>query len=278
VSRFCLTIDDAPSVEEPGVSFDATRMDRVREVLTAEGWKDCCAFVVGRRAEPEVLRRWLDAGFALGNHTWHHVPASQVSASDFLASVDACDRLLEELGAFERHPRWFRFPHLDRGPDEETRRRLQRSLQGRGHRIAPASVEFYDHLFDPLFEGAASEQARRAVEERYLAVARRSLNAAHVGGLGKPLVAYVHFGAISVAAFPKLLSIIRESGFVEAPLEEALGDPFYIAANADFSQNGLAGTPSYRSLGHRVLSRANALAARVGLFRQHELGALWPYL
>ncbi|MEM1025007.1 MAG: polysaccharide deacetylase family protein [Myxococcota bacterium] len=282
MTRLCLTIDDAPSVDEPGVSFELSRMDRMREALEADGWRDCCAFVIGSRADPPALERWLQAGFALGNHSWDHVPATRAGADAFLDSAGKCDRRLEELGAFEHHPKWFRFPHLDRGSDADARSRIQSGLEELGYELAPASVEVHDHLFDPRFEGARDADEAQAVLNRYLSVARRSLDAEiqarKRNQVSAPSIAYVHFGPVSQAAFPRLLGLLRDLGFVEASLGEALGDPFYRAMLRDFEWNGLVKAQARAGLARRVLRRANKLGLRAGLFDQGRLGDLWPYL
>lgn len=282
MTRLCLTIDDAPSVDEPGTTFDPKRMDQMLQVLNTEGWRDCCAFVIGARADELILRRWLDAGFALGNHSWDHVPASQAGASAFLESAVRCDRLLTDLGAFDRHPKWFRFPHLDRGADADDRRRIQDGLEDMGYRMAPASVEIYDHLFDPRFDEAAEGGDSQAVLNRYLSVARRSLEIElrdrEHGQIDAPSIAYVHFGPASRAAFPRLIRIIRGLGFVEATLDEALGDPYYRSILQDFEWNGLVKARPKASLRRRILRRVNKLGLKAGLFDQGRLGELWPYL
>jgi peptidoglycan/xylan/chitin deacetylase (PgdA/CDA1 family) len=67
--RIAFTIDDAPTVADAQV--DASRMDGIRVCLQHLKLDHCVAFVVGREAQgnEDVLRRWLDCGYELGNHS-----------------------------------------------------------------------------------------------------------------------------------------------------------------------------------------------------------------
>jgi len=69
-----------------------------------------------------LLRRWLDAGLELGNHTYSHADFHTASLADFEADVingeATTRRLLEERG---RTLRFFRHPFLHTGRDLATR-------------------------------------------------------------------------------------------------------------------------------------------------------------
>jgi len=264
-------------------------MDVIRDVLCRSGVRQCVAFVIGRVAsgEEERLRRWLEAGFELGNHTDGHLDASRVDPERFLQDVERCDRLLESIGAFRDGKRLFRFPYLNRGGDPAARRRIREGLQALGYTTVPGSVDFHDHLYEERFARSVrigSDRVSRRIAERYLTVAVESVR--HRAKLcrdrlGRDVIqiAYFHFGGISTQVLDELLSRLRDDGVEWCTVEEALGDPFYVDYDRDDHKNGLA-TNYLRSatLPGRALRRLCRWSERVGIARQRQLGPRWPFL
>lgn len=87
--RLALTFDDGPH---------PVHTVRLLEILRAT---QVCAtfFVVGKSVEqhPDLVRRIVDEGHELGNHTWSHSEPSQTGARQFLDEVARTDSLLREL-------------------------------------------------------------------------------------------------------------------------------------------------------------------------------------
>lgn len=50
------------------------------------------------RKHPHLLRQIHDQGHQIGNHTYHHLKGWHVSDQKYIADVDACDQLLNEIG------------------------------------------------------------------------------------------------------------------------------------------------------------------------------------
>lgn len=287
---FALSCDDAPTVSSEGrvVDEDPERLDVIRTELTAQRVRHCTAFVVGRNAEGQEarLRRWLDAGYQLGNHTFSHLRASRVGSDEFLADVRRCDELLAAVGAFAQgQPRLFRFPSLDRGDDPRHREGLAGRIRDLGYTIAHASVDFFDYLFEePL--GAAERSGDSAlvesILERYVEVAASACayEARRVHrGLGRtvPLIAFFHCGPTSALGLRRVLTCLR--GVRWCTQAEALADDLYVTFDRFYGSNGrVARSLLQRTLRERVTGKLAALSAWPGLFAQRRLGPLWPFL
>jgi peptidoglycan/xylan/chitin deacetylase (PgdA/CDA1 family) len=84
-----LTFDDGPIPEET---------PWVLEQLAAYQAKGTF-FCVGQNLEryPNVARAALAAGHRLGNHTYHHRSAWTTARPNYLASIEACQAVIEEL-------------------------------------------------------------------------------------------------------------------------------------------------------------------------------------
>jgi peptidoglycan/xylan/chitin deacetylase (PgdA/CDA1 family)/glycosyltransferase involved in cell wall biosynthesis len=97
----CLTFDDGPHPEHTPQLLDVLKREDVRATF----------FVVGTQAasHPELVRRIVAEGHAIGNHTYSHAEPRQTSAGSLLAEVQRTRDLLRELlGAA---PTLFRPPH-----------------------------------------------------------------------------------------------------------------------------------------------------------------------
>lgn len=286
MSLLALTLDDAPSVQEPGVAFDPARMDRCREILARAGVTHCVAFVVGARAlgHEDVLERWLAAGFELGNHTHAHEPASGQSFERFEESLARCDELLRRAGAFaDDRPKWFRFPHLDRGLDPAQRARLVRACGTLGYRVAPATIDLFDYPYEaPLAAAVARRSARTAarVEQRFLGTCRDKIAvaaatfAAQTPALAH--VAYAHFGPIAERSLGAILALLRARNLELCSLSAALDHPVYRGFAADLTRNGLIAAAAPTDLRSRIRRRLADAADRLAAFDRRRYGPLRP--
>jgi peptidoglycan/xylan/chitin deacetylase (PgdA/CDA1 family) len=289
--RVALTADDAPSIAASagGPPFDPARMDRVRETLRGRGVSHCLAFVIGAQARGNegALERWLQDGYELGNHGFDHVPASRVDPRTFLASVEGCDAVLREVGAFDAgRRRWFRYPHLDRGHDAAAREAVSHGVRGLGYTVVPASTDLFDHRYEGVLARAeAGGDAARAarIGRRYQEVGWRSLQHcadrlhAH---LGRPVVQipFFHFGRVSERFLAGLLERIAAGDMRWCPVEEAVVDPVYDAFERSPERTGLVTRTCPAPLPLRIRRVLARLSDRAGLFAQQRCGPRWPHL
>lgn len=285
-----LSCDDAPTIGREGraLAEDPERMDVLREVLLRRRVRHCTAYVLGALAvgQEDRLRRWLDAGFTLGNHTFSHWRASEVRVEDFVADVRRCHELLESVGAFaDGRPRLFRFPSLDRGASTRERAAIAEGVRGLGYTVAHASVDLFDYLFEEpvaAAERAGDETRLATVLQRYaeVAVASCAYEARRVHrllGRTVPLVAFFHCGHASARGLDRVLAELGDVRYCAQT--EALGDELYRAFDAAPEYNGrVSRAMLHRSLRERLVGRLAALSAGPGLFAQRRLGPLWPFM
>ncbi len=143
-SGLCLTFDDGPHPEHT---------PRVLDVLAAQGIH-ATFFVVGARAasHPEIVRRVVAEGHAIGHHSYHHHEPRETSASELLAEVEDSVRLIHELTGVKS--RLFRPPH-----GNLTLAKLIRLL-GAGQTVVLWNVDPRD------FEAADGAELARRLRER----------------------------------------------------------------------------------------------------------------
>jgi peptidoglycan/xylan/chitin deacetylase (PgdA/CDA1 family) len=95
-----LTFDDGPS---PATT------PKVLETLRSAG-VPATFFVMGQEVEqhPDLARRIVAEGHALGNHTWNHLYLDRMDAACTTAEMEISGRLIESVTGY--HPNWFRPP------------------------------------------------------------------------------------------------------------------------------------------------------------------------
>ncbi|MEE9385061.1 MAG: polysaccharide deacetylase family protein [Nannocystaceae bacterium] len=288
--RIALTADDAPSIQgtASGPVADAGRMDRIRDILQRRGIPHCVAFVIGETAlhNEGPLRRWLEAGYELGNHTYRHLAASGSTTTEFMADVESCDRVLQDLGVPNNSRRWFRFPYLDRGPDRAGRRAIVDGLESLGYVVAHASADLHDHCYEGPLERArcSDDTARaRAIDARYQAAALASLVQARqltLGAFGGSIThsTYFHFGEASCRSLPQILNCLETMGVQWSRLDAAHDQVSYRAFDRDLGRSGLLTGSLPATLFVKIARRLARATVRLGLFEQGELGPKWPHL
>jgi hypothetical protein len=253
-------------------------------VLEQWGVEHCVAFVVGSRCEgyEPMLERWLRAGFEVANHSHWHRYASTLTELEFAQDLTRCDELLQRAGAFDAgRTKWFRFPHLDRGRDAAQRRRFHAVCHDLGYRIAPASLELLDYLFEVPLAAAldrGDEQDATRVDDRFLRVCLDTLTDkaawAEAQSPRLPLIGYAHFGGVAARNLAGMLHLVNAQGFELCPLVTAMDHPVHRAFDADFEKNGLVLPDGPTALRERLAQRLAPLTERLNLFEQRRYGPL----
>lgn len=104
-----LTIDDGPSIDRP-LLLEALAQRGVQAVFFSEG-----RYLEQR---PELGLATLRAGHHLGNHSWSHLPFSDltvVQARDEIQRTQVCIAKLYTVAGQTQPEHWFRFPYGDTG-------------------------------------------------------------------------------------------------------------------------------------------------------------------
>lgn len=96
-----LTFDDAP---------DERFTPQVLDVLKSEGVK-ATFFVVGNRVEayPEIVKRMIDEGHVVGNHSYSHANLPKLSDADFRDQIMRTDQVIQSISGY--NPTFIRPPY-----------------------------------------------------------------------------------------------------------------------------------------------------------------------
>lgn len=238
-----LTFDDLPTLSlNHDLSYWQVTTERLlrglrRRRVPAIGFVNEAKLEGGDRAErAELLRRWLDAGMELGNHTYSHGSLSRMPVNAYIGDVERGETVLRPLLA-ERGdtPRWFRHPYLETGPTLQIRHTFEDWLALHGYRVAPVSLENSDWMFAYPYDDAVTRGdavAATRIQKEYLAYTAAVIpwyRAAALQLLGRrvPLVFLLHATRLNADSLGQLTAILKANDLKPVSLDQAMQDPIY---------------------------------------------------
>lgn len=243
-----ITIDDLPWV---GPLPDGwTRLEGTARILAAleahgapaTGFVNCARVQEGA----PVLRRWLEAGQRLGNHTASHPDLNRAEPSAWAADARECDGFLRELTGEPALP--FRYPFLHRGPTPERYRAGRGAIDSLGSTVAPVTIDTGDWILNGAYVTAlrAGDETRaRVIADAYLDHVVRAAD--HYRDVARERVGrdirhilLLHANALLADWLDALLDRLEEDGFRFITLDAALEDPVYTLEDEYIGPGGLS--------------------------------------
>lgn len=257
--RIAVTMDDLPLNNAASVSNDELRRATARLLAQiAEARTPVTAFVNENKLEvkglrdPErvdVLRQWLEAGVALGNHTYAHKSQNRVPMGEAKADILKGRRTIDELYAARgERPQWFRHPYLQTGRDSLTRAAITAFLDSLGYRIAPVTVDNADWLFASAYDkafAAGDSAGMRAVADEFFPYMRAKARyyerlSDTLFGRQIPQVLLLHANRLNGDHYAALVRQFREDGYEFITLREALHDEGYNSRDTFYGGAGIS--------------------------------------
>jgi len=241
-----ITFDDLPYVSVPAED-DAALADMTARLL--QGLQTIGVPAVGFVNESrlyregalvpariDLLKRWLQAGFELGNHTYSHVSLNRVPLEVFTANLLQGETVIRPLMQSEgRSLRWFRHPYLHQGNTQEVRAAFASFLASHGYRVAPVTVNNSEWVFAAAYARALAQgnpEAAQRISDAYVPHMAAEFARAERLALdlfGRPIhhVLVLHANALNADHFGALAAMLRQRGYRFVTLDEALSDRAY---------------------------------------------------
>jgi peptidoglycan/xylan/chitin deacetylase (PgdA/CDA1 family) len=233
--QIAITFDDAP--RDAGPFQDETdRMTALIEALERGGVEGAMFFATTRNLEARGvegdarLRRYVEAGHVLANHSHAHGSANGMPAEEFLADVELAQ---ERLAGYPGNTPYFRFPFLNEGDTEEKRDAIRAGLEALGLKQGYVTIDNYDWYLQALFDEAVRAgdpidleawrgiyvEVLMAAVHHYDVMARRTLDRspAHV--------LLLHENDLAALFIDDLAAALRADGWTIIPALEAYEDP-----------------------------------------------------
>lgn len=243
-------------LKEVALTFDDGPTDTTRDLLDALKNHEARAtfFVVGKQVErfPGLVRRMMDEGHEVGNHSFHHPRLDNLALSQIRDEIAACDRaVLKATGA---HMNLFRPPGMRY--DEV----VLRATQDLGYVTVHWNVAAKDF----------QDQEPSAIRDRVL-------NTVRPGS-----VILLHGHPDTVRALPAILDGLRERGYRLVTVSQMLSRlprPVYVRSNAfgvepsarPAPPTSVLATKTSSKRGPRLVRKATVVAPRSDVTPIHGL-------
>lgn len=186
-----LTFDDGP---------DVTFTPKILDILKENNTK-ATFFVLGKRAKahPEIVKRIVQEGHAIGNHSWDHPNLGKLSANEINSEIQRTDNILFYLLGY--HPALVRPPYgaADLG--------VIREVGSMGYKIVQWSVDTRD------WAGTPSSQIMLNVRKRLHPGAIILLHCAGVQGVNL---------SNTTTALPQIIKELKAQGYEFVTIPELL--------------------------------------------------------
>src|SRR6202162_2395790 len=241
-----------------------------------------------RDARAELLQMWLDAGLALGNHTFSHAdfqitPLAKYEDETIEGEV-VTTALLKAQGQTEKY---FRHPYLNTGPTAEAKTAFEVFLKERGYTIAPVTVEDADYVFNDVLGYAVEKKDKKMAvraKKEYLEYVDTTFD--YSEGLSRdlfgrevPQTLLIHDNQLNSECLDALLAQIEHRGYKFISLDQALADRAYSTADNYVGATGISwllrwrvalGQPANSQQGPEPPAWANSIFEQMRKERQKQ--------
>ena len=194
------------------------------------------------------LRRWVNAGLELGNHTFSHESPNTLGAQGYVADIARGEPAIRALLAARRQKLvWFRHPYLETGAPAAVRAQIDGWLRDHGYRVAPVTIDADDWEFAEPYDDAIArhdDAARRRIRAEYLAHTAHAIDWARASArvlFGRNIahVILLHDTRLNADCLDALAGLLRKRHMRPAPLEQVMRDPAYRTHEAYAGNDGI---------------------------------------
>ncbi len=196
-----------------------------------------------------ILNDWLDAGMALGNHTFSHVRLQKTPLDRYQDNVIQGEvvtrRLLQAKGT---EPRYFRHPYTSTGATAEIKAAFEAYLAERGYKVAPFTVDHADYMFNAVYVRArqsGDKAFEQCVRQAYLD--HLETMCAYFEKLSMKVFGYeikqtflIHANEINAELLHEMLQRLKQRGYSFISMDEAFKDPAYSTRDGYVGPSGLS--------------------------------------
>lgn len=235
VKRIAFTFDDTPRTADATMDITA-RAELLIDALADADIQGAMFFAttnnLDKRGEQgdAILKRWIESGHVLANHSHTHRSANALSPEAFLSDIEIAHKRLQEFPGYQPY---LRFPFLHEGRTEADRDAIRAGLKRLGIKQGYVTVDNYDWYLQALFNEAAKSDTALQLNawrdlyvdvlmsaiRRYDAIAEQSLrhSPAHV--------LLLHENDLAALFVDDLAAALRAEGWDIVPALQAYQDP-----------------------------------------------------
>ena len=232
VKQVAITIDDLPFVGSANHNPAKLRRERERflKILDTLQSKKAPAtgFVIAGTIEKdqwELLEKFKDAGFTIGNHTYSHPSLNSTSADRYIENIHKADTILKPIMS---QPKYFRYPYLAESSGKK-KQQVYDYLKQNHYIIAPVTIDSKDFKFNnQLYRIAYRQRPSRLpyLKKSYLNyIWKQTLRAerrSQKTGEADQQILLIHANLINAHAIGDIVDMYRSKGYTIVDLETVM--------------------------------------------------------
>lgn len=222
--EIAITIDDLPFVGEYRNFHLNMIMNSMKEQhVPATG------FIIAseiRKDNWDALRKFRDAGFGLGNHTYSHANLNKLEVKEYIREIKKADTIILPVIT---EPKYFRYPYLAMSSGSK-KNKILCYLAKNNYQVAPITIDSKDFVFNQRLLSVPEIDRRAYLDELksfYLDfIWQQTLKAEeHTQYHHNPdqaQILLIHANLLNAYVLPDLINYYKKNGYTFVSLEDAL--------------------------------------------------------
>ncbi|MDI1353082.1 MAG: polysaccharide deacetylase family protein [bacterium] len=231
-----ITIDDLPFVGDyRNFHLNMMMEAMIKQEIPATG------FIIASEVRPdnwEMLRKFRDAGFGLGNHTYSHANLNKLTIKEYIQEIKKADNVLLPVIT---EPKYFRYPYLAMSSGAK-KDKILCYLAKKNYQVAPITIDSKDFVFNQRLLSVPELNRRNYLDELkpfYLDfIWQQTLKAEeHTEYHHHPeqtQILLIHANLLNAYVLPDIISLYKQKGYRFVTLEEGLksfNDTYHCSKN-----------------------------------------------
>jgi len=260
--EIALTFDDAPMNSSQHFDTNA-RTDELIKKLKSLNVPEAMIFANPCKGSDSgsaiaQLKKYVDAGFLIGNHTCSHPRLDDVGFAEYSKDAEKGDKLLSSLFQGQK---FFRFPFLNESKDEKLRDQMRNWLKANQYRNGMVSVDNDDYIFSWAINQAKDQGKKidyKKVEALFLkhligAVGFYDDLAVKTLGYSPKHVILLHEMDATVMFIDSLVKELRKNGWKIISAKDAYQDKLYLEQPKNiYANNGIIAQVAMEKTGEKI--------------------------
>lgn len=221
--QISITIDDLPFVGE----YRNFHLNMMLETMTKHQVQ-ATGFIIAsevRKNNWELLHKFRDAGFGLGNHTLTHANLNKLKSKEYKHEIQEADTILAPVLT---EPKYFRYPYLSMSSGQK-KEDILCFLAKQNYQIAPITVDTKDFAFNQRLLSVPEIERRTYLEELkpfYLDFIWQQTHQAEEYNqyhhTQQAQILLIHANLLNAYVLPDIINLYKEHDYTFVSLEEAL--------------------------------------------------------
>ncbi|KTD08991.1 polysaccharide deacetylase domain-containing protein [Legionella gratiana] len=219
-----ITIDDLPFVGE----YRNFHLNMMIETMTKEQ-VPATGFIIAsevRKNNWDILRKFRDAGFGLGNHTLSHANLNKMDAEEYIYEIQKADKILLPVLT---EPKYFRYPYLAMSSGRK-KEDILCYLAQKNYHVAPITIDSKDFVFNQRLLSVPEINRRAYLDELkpfYLDfIWQQTLRAEEHNQFhhnnDQAQILLIHANLLNAYVLPDIIHLYQQKGYAFVSLENAL--------------------------------------------------------